>query len=198
MMQIANGDAPAHTVSTMTLPAQPRRAFLKAFALGAAAWAAAGNPVMGAASREKQPMRTIISKGFGRIIILSFDRGEKLRESIREKLRELGVKNAVLVSAIGTLEKARFHRIKNTNRLPEDEIFESNAPIELAAVDGIVADGEPHFHMVFQDLDRAYAAHLEDGSVVCYLAEIVLAELKSVELTRVRNQDGIALLQQKK
>jgi predicted DNA-binding protein with PD1-like motif len=143
-------------------------------------------------------MRTIVSKGFGRIVILSFDRGEKLREGVRDKLRELGIKNAVLVSAIGTLEKARFHRIKHTQRRPEDEVFEVDAPIELAAVDGIVADGEPHFHMVFQDLKRAYAAHLEDGSVVCYLAELVLAELPGIALARVRNEDGIALLQEKR
>ncbi len=142
-------------------------------------------------------MRTIVCERFGRIVILSFDRGEKLREGIREKLKELGIKNAVLLSAIGTLEKARFHRIKHTHARPEDEIFEVEAPIELASIDGVVADGEPHFHMVFQDFSRAYAAHLEDGSVVCYLAEIVLAELKGVELTRVRNENGVALLQEK-
>ncbi len=142
-------------------------------------------------------MRTIVCERFGRIVILSFDRGEKLREGIRAKLQELGIKNAVLLSAIGTLEKARFHRIKHTHARPEDEIFEVEAPIELASIDGVVADGEPHFHMVFQDLSRAYAAHLEDGSVVCYLAEIVLAELKGVELTRVSNANGVALLQQK-
>lgn len=139
----------------------------------------------------------MVSEGLGRIVILSFSRGEKLREGIRDKLRELGIRNAVLISAIGTFEKARFHRIKNVNPRPEDEIIEVEGPMELAAVDGIVADGEPHFHMVFQDLNRAYAAHLEDGSVVCYLAEIVLAELKGIELTRVRNQHGIPLLQQK-
>jgi len=143
-------------------------------------------------------MRTIVSEGFGRIVILSFDRGEKLREGIRDKLKELGVRNAVLVSAIGTFEKARFHRIKNTNENPQDEIFEVEGPMELASVDGIVADGEPHFHMTFQDLDRAYAAHLEDGSVVCYLAEIVLAELKGIELERVPNKQGIRLLGEKR
>jgi predicted DNA-binding protein with PD1-like motif len=142
-------------------------------------------------------IRAIVSEGLGRIVILSFERGEKLREGIRGKLKELGIKNAVLLSAIGTFEKARFHRIKNTKPHPEDEIIEVEGPMELAAVDGIVADGEPHFHMVFQDLNRAYAVHLEDGSIVCYLAEIVLAELKGVELTRVRNQYGIPLLQQK-
>ena len=143
-------------------------------------------------------MRTIISEGFGRIVVLGFDRGEKLREGIRDKLKELGIKNAVLVSAIGTFEKARFHRIKNTNPLPQDEVFEVDGPMELSSVEGIIADGEPHFHMVFQDLSRAYAAHLEDGSIVCYLAEVVLAELKGVELTRVRNEHGIALLREKR
>jgi predicted DNA-binding protein with PD1-like motif len=142
-------------------------------------------------------MRTIISEGFGRIILLGLERGEKLREGIRDRLKELGVKNAVVVSAIGTFEKARFHRIKTTKLQPEDEILEVEGPMELAAVDGIVANGEPHLHMVFQDLGRAYAAHLEDGSVVCYLAEVVLAELKGVELTRLRNAHGIPLLQQK-
>ncbi len=63
-------------------------------------------------------MRTIVSEGLGRIVILSFDRGEKLREGIRDKLKGLGIRNAVLLSAIGTFEKARFHRIKNTNQRP--------------------------------------------------------------------------------
>jgi hypothetical protein len=179
-----------------------RRGFIKTLAWGAAACTAAADAVTGAALDQippgEQRMRTIVGQGLGRIVILSFDRGEKLREAVREKLQELGIRNAVLISAIGTLEKARFHRIKNTDRRPEDEIFELSAPIELAAVDGIVADGEPHFHMVFQDLDRAYAAHLENGSVVCYLAELVLAEIKGVELTRVRNENGVALLREKK
>ncbi|MBN1291829.1 MAG: DNA-binding protein [Candidatus Latescibacteria bacterium] len=142
-------------------------------------------------------MRTIVSEGFGRIIILSFDRGEKLREGIRDKMAELGIKNAVLVSAIGTFEKARFHRITTTKPDSENEVFTIEGPMELAAVDGIVADGEPHFHMVFQDMDRAYAAHLEDGSIICYLAEIVLAEIKNVELTRKPNEYGIGLLREK-
>ena len=141
--------------------------------------------------------KAIVCEGLGRIVILRFDRGDKLREGICAKLRELGIKNAVLLSAIGTFEKARFHRIKNTNPRAEDEILEVEGPMELASVAGIVADGEPHFHMVFQDLNRAYAVHLENGSVVCYLAEIVLGELKGVELTRVRSQLGILTLERK-
>ena len=175
-----------------------RRIFMKALGMSAFGISLSDSIVLGQQPKGEKSVKTVISEGFGRIVILGFDRGEKLREGIRDKLKELGIKDAVLVSAIGTFEKARFHRIKNTNQKPEDEIFEVDGPMELAAVDGIVADGEPHFHMVFQDLNRAYAAHLEDGSVICYLAEVVLAELKGVELTRVRNEHGIALLREKK
>ena len=178
--------------------ASSRRTFLKLLALGATACALNRGDINAQTTEGERSMRTIISEGFGRIVVLSFDRGEKLLEGIRDKLKELGIKNAVLVSAMGTFEKARFHRITTTDANPKDEVIELESPMELAAVDGIVADGQPHFHMVFQDLDRAYAAHLEEGSVVCYLAEVVLAELKGVELTRIRNKYGIPLLHEKK
>lgn len=177
---------------------ESRRRFLRALLFGTAGSLATAKLAASETANFQHPMRTIISEGFGRIIILSFDRGEKLLEGIRNKLKQLGVKNAVLVSAIGTFQKARFHRILTTDIKPKDEVIEVDGPMELAAVDGVVADGEPHFHMVFQDMNRAYAAHLEEGSVVCYLAEIVLAEIKGVELARIRNEHGIALLQEKK
>jgi uncharacterized protein len=194
--QQALNTLPVITEPNMNPTSTTRRAFVQALALGAASGTAHGI-LADEPAAPQHGVKAIVSEGLGRIVILSFDRGARLREGIRDKLKELGIRNAVLVSAIGTFEKARFHRIKNTNPHPEDEIIEVEGPMELAAGDGNVADGEPHFHMVFEDLNRAYAVHLEDGSVDCYLAKIVLAELKGVELTRVRNQYGIRLLQQK-
>lgn len=142
-------------------------------------------------------MRTITGAGFGRIVILGFDRGDKLLPCIREKCRELGIENAVVVSGVGTFEKAHFHRIKNCNSWPENEFITVDAPIELSSVDGMVVNGEPHFHMTFQDLEKTYAVHLEDESTVLYLAEVVLAELTGVSMERVPNEFGIKLLREK-
>ena len=63
-------------------------------------------------------------------------------------------------------------------------------------MDGIVADGEPHFHMTFSDLDKTYSGHLENGCEILYLAEIVLAEIKDLELVR-RFEGDVKLLNQK-
>jgi predicted DNA-binding protein with PD1-like motif len=163
-----------------------RRSFLKVLGTGAAGLAVSGADVNGQtpqATPNVSSPRAMVGE-FGRIVVLIFQRGDKLREGIRDKLKELGIPNAVLVSAIGTLDKAVFHRITSTGPKAQQEVITVEAPIEFASISGIVADGEPHFHFTFQDMNRAYAAHLEDGSTVLYVGEVVLAELKGVQKIR--------------
>ncbi len=182
----------------MSQRAGNRRLFWGALGLSSAALSLPIDTSDMHAVEGEKGMRTIVSEGLGRIVILSFDRGECLREGIRDKMQELGIKNAVIVSAIGTFYKAEYHRITTTGPDPTDEFLTCEGPMELSSVDGIIADGEPHFHMTFQDMDRAFSVHLEDGSIVCYLAEIVLAEIKGVELTRIPNEYGVGMLHEKK
>lgn len=131
-------------------------------------------------------MKAFVGKGLGRVVVLSFERGEDLLEGVRTKLGELGIKDAVLVSAIGTLEKAVFHRVTSLAEKPDNEFITIDGPIELSAVDGAVVDGEPHLHMVFSDLDKTYSGHLEDDCIVLYLAELIFVELEGLELRRVQ------------
>jgi predicted DNA-binding protein with PD1-like motif len=142
-------------------------------------------------------MRTFIGERLGRIVVMNFERGEKLLEGIREQLEELGIRDAVLISAIGSLTKAVFHRVVSTAVPPQDEFITLEGPIELSAVQGMVVDGEPHFHMVFSDLEKTYSGHLEDGSVVYCLAEVVLAEIEGLALRRVIRDSPFKLLEER-
>jgi len=69
-----------------------------------------------------------------------------------------------------------------------------NKPLELFSLIGIIADGKPHLHAVVSDCERAYAEHLEEGCRTLYLAEIVVLEVKSVDLTRIRDERNILKL----
>jgi hypothetical protein len=61
-------------------------------------------------------------------------------------------------------------------------------PLELLSVNGIIADGEPHLHVVVSSgRDEVYAGHLEEKSEVAYLAEIAI--LKSNDLNLIRRLD---------
>jgi len=142
-------------------------------------------------------MKVYTGEGLGRIVILNLQRGEKVLESIRTQLKELGIQNAVVMSAIGSLQKAVFHRVTGFDREPVDEFVTLEDPIEMASLQGVVIDGEPHFHMVISDLDKAYTGHLEEETTVVYLAEISLAEIKGVSLKRVKDENSIAVLEEK-
>ncbi len=132
--------------------------------------------------------------GTGRFLTINLKRGELLLESIESALQEHGIKDAVITSAIGSLQKVVFHRVTGLEREPVDEFLTLEAPMELASLQGIVVDGHPHFHMVVSSTKEVYTGHLEPGTTVLYLAEISLLELKGAPLQRVKDEDNIAIL----
>ena len=142
-------------------------------------------------------MVRFIGDGTGRVIVLNLKRGELLLETIEKELAEAGVSNAIITSAIGSLKKAVFHRVTGMEREPVDEFVTIEKPLELASLQGIVVDGQPHFHMVISDIESPYTGHLEPGTEVLYLVEITLLEVKGLNLRRVKDQDNIAILTQK-
>jgi len=142
-------------------------------------------------------MKVYTGEGLGRIVVLNLQRGEKVLESVRSQLKELGIENAVILSAIGSLQKAVFHRVTGMQQSPIDEFVTLEQPMELASIQGVVIDGEPHFHMVVSDLEKTYTGHLEEGTTVVYLCEISLVEIRGISLKRVKDENNIAVLQQK-
>lgn len=133
----------------------------------------------------------------GRVIILNLKRGDLLLETIEEQLRRSEIKNALLTSAIGSLQKVVFHRVVGEGNEPEDEFITLEKPMELASLQGLVLDGKAHFHMVVSDVDQAYTGHLEPGTVVLYLSEISLVELKGVSLCREKDENNIGVIVEK-
>jgi len=131
----------------------------------------------------------------GRVFVLRLDQGDMVLESINQLIADEGIKDAVVVSGIGTLDKCTLHMVMTTG-YPPVEHFErwDDVPLELASIDGIIANGEPHLHAVVSDSEKAYAGHLEPGCRVLYLAEIVIVEVKSMDLMRVRNEKNILQL----
>ncbi len=134
---------------------------------------------------------------FGRVVILNLKRGDLLLETIETELKKSGIKNALLTSAIGSMQKVVLHRVVGTGREPEDEFVTLEKPMELASLQGIVLDGKAHFHMVVSDVENAYTGHLEPGTQVLYLSEISLVELKGVSLCREKDENNIGMIVEK-
>ncbi len=132
----------------------------------------------------------------GRTIVIDLKRDELLLESIEAVLKKYDIENAVVSSAIGSLQKAVFHRVTGMEKEPVDEFVTVEKPLELASLQGFILNGHPHIHMVTSDLEQTYTGHLENGTKVLYLVEICLTELTGYDLVRVKDENNIAILKE--
>lgn len=143
-------------------------------------------------------MKTYITEKIGRTVIINLKKDELFLESVEEEIKRLNLRNGVLVSGIGALKKARLHRITTLENLPTNEYITVENPIELSSVQGMIIDGEPHFHLTVADEPgKSYAGHMEHGCTIQYLSEIVILELPELELQRKPDQFGIYYIEEK-
>jgi len=122
--------------------------------------------------------------GLGKAVIIELERGEPLIEGICAELEKEGIKNAIVGSAVGSIQKLVYHRPTDMGQAANDENLTVNAPMEVGSLIGSVIDGQAHFHIVANAPDAAYGGHVESGTEVMYLLEVVMIELTNCDLER--------------
>ncbi len=123
--------------------------------------------------------------GATQLVVVGIAPGEMLLETIEKAIKENDIQNGAVVSGIGTLKTCQLHYIKDTKFPPTDVFHTIEKPLELLSVSGIIADGQPHLHIVVScGEDEVFAGHLEPTSEVLYLAEIAIQKFNPLKLTR--------------
>jgi predicted DNA-binding protein with PD1-like motif len=123
------------------------------------------------------------------VLAIRLDQGEDVLESLSAIARERDIHTGVVISGIGTLDRARVHHITHTGYPSTDAFVEYEGPIELLSIDGIIADHVPHLHTCISIKETTYMGHLEPGCRVLYLAEIAIARLEGMRLCRRPHPD---------
>jgi predicted DNA-binding protein with PD1-like motif len=130
-------------------------------------------------------MKCIKGKGETEIITLGIEPGEMLLESIIKAIEQHDIQNGIVISGIGTLKTCNMHYINHTNFPPSDTMYHLEKPLELLSVNGIIANREPHLHIVVSWKDKKfYGGHLESNSEVAYLAEIAILKTNYLPMKR--------------
>ena len=137
-------------------------------------------------------MKSFVAKPGARLHILRLDAGDDLLGCVNELIKKEGIKNGAVASGIGTLDHCVLHMVMTTS-FPVVEHFEKwdDKPLEVSSIDGIIADGAPHLHMVVSDHKVAYSGHVEPGCRILYLGEILIMEFEAEGLGRAKNAMGI-------
>jgi len=123
------------------------------------------------------------------VLVLRLDQGEDVLRSIEAAAKDHDVHTGVVLSGIGTLDRARLHYITHTGYPSVNEFVEYEGPIELVSVQGMIADYAPHLHTCISIKEQTYMGHLEPGCRVLYLAEIAIGRMEGVRLDRVANPE---------
>jgi len=133
------------------------------------------------------------------LVTLGIQPGEMLLESIEAALKTQGITDGAVVSGIGTLKTCRMHYVTHTHFPPDNRIFELSKPLELLSISGLIADGEPHLHIVVScGEDETYGGHLHEGSEVLYLAEIAILVFNGHQMVRQLDPERKVSLLRKK
>jgi uncharacterized protein len=118
-----------------------------------------------------------------RFVALRLDPGEDVLLSMRAAVAEQGIRNAAILSGVGSLDRYHFHVVKTMNMPPGNTFVRGEGPFDILTVTGLVVNGQVHAHITFSNTELAMGGHLEEGCRVLTFAVVVMAEAVDVNLT---------------
>jgi len=124
--------------------------------------------------RDQVPDAVTTSGRFEKIIVVRMKQGADLLEGLQSAVEKETIKNAVILSGIGSLVSYHIHVVDN-NTFPTENVFIRNeTPVDLTSVNGYIFDGRVHAHINVSDERLALGGHLELGCEVFTFAIITL------------------------
>ncbi|MGH2614379.1 MAG: PPC domain-containing DNA-binding protein [Thermomicrobiales bacterium] len=123
------------------------------------------------------------SFGASRYVALRLNPGDDVLLALRSAVAEHGIRNAVILSGVGSLDRYHFHVVKTTNMPPGNIFVQGEGPFDILTVTGLVVDGAIHAHITFSNTEAAMGGHLEEGCRVLTFAVVVLAEAPDVDFS---------------
>jgi predicted DNA-binding protein with PD1-like motif len=115
---------------------------------------------------------------FKRVLVLRFKYQTDLLAGLEEMVRVHQVRNAVILSGIGSVTNYHVHAVSNRT-FPSKNIYtlDTDTPADVIGMNGYVIGGRVHAHMTLADSDKAFGGHLEPGTNVFTFAIVTLGEL---------------------
>jgi uncharacterized protein len=128
-----------------------------------------------------------ISSKFERVVILRFKYQADLLAGMEKMVKEHKIKNAVILSGIGSVRNYHIHSVSNRT-FPSKNIFikDPSDPADIISINGYVIDGRLHPHMTLTTGEKAFGGHIEPGNNVFTFAIVTLGVLgDDVDLSKV-------------
>jgi predicted DNA-binding protein with PD1-like motif len=136
---------------------------------------------------DQVPEAYAISGRFDRVLVLRLKHDADLLAGIEKLTQQHHVRNAVILSGIGSVKGYHVHVVSNRT-FPSKNVFirDPTAPADIVGMNGYVIDGRVHAHMTLANPDKSFGGHLEPDNIVFTFAVVTLGVLSDdVDLKRI-------------
>jgi len=145
------------------------------------------NPEQDAKANSAEIPDVVVQSGeFERILVLRFKHDADLLEGMRKAVEKEKIKDAVILSGIGSARGYHYHVVSNRD-FPSKNYFikDPTHPADICNMNGYIVDGKVHAHITFSDDERAFGGHLEAGTSVFTFSIVTIGVLsKKLDLYR--------------
>jgi predicted DNA-binding protein with PD1-like motif len=125
-----------------------------------------------------------VKSEFKTVIIARFKHKTDMLEGLKSTVETEKIKNAVILSGIGSVSSYHLHSVDN-NTFPTENIFmQRDVPMDILSVNGYIFNGRVHAHVSLSDENSAIGGHLEPGTEVftfCIITLGILDDELSIE-----------------
>lgn len=128
-----------------------------------------------------------ISGDIKRVVVMRFKYKADLLAGMEKMVKEQNIKNAVILSGIGSVRNYHIHSVSNRT-FPSKNTFykDPSSPADIISMNGYVIDGRIHPHMTLTTGEHAFGGHLEPGTNVFTFAIVTLGVFDDkVDLSKV-------------
>ena len=113
-----------------------------------------------------------------RIVVLRFKHNTDLLAGLKKMVAQEKIRNAVILSAFGSVRNFQVHQVGNRDLPPKDVLVKDpTAPADILGMSGFVIDGRVHPHITLSNPDKAFGGHLEPDTTVFTFAVVTLGVL---------------------
>jgi predicted DNA-binding protein with PD1-like motif len=136
------------------------------------------------------PSPLTFASRFERVVLVRMTYETDMLEALNRAVRDERIRNAVILSGIGSLKSHHLHAVSNTTLPSQNVFFKGEGPWDLTAVNGYVVDGRVHCHVTISNDKQALAGHLEPGTRTFTFVIVTLGVFgDEVDLSRLDDKE---------
>lgn len=123
---------------------------------------------------------------FKEYLIVRLKHGTDILAGLVEAVKQHDLKNAVILSGIGSTYKYHVHSVANSTFPSKNDFYHVNDPMDIVSVSGYVIEGKVHAHIGLSNGKHSVGGHLEPGTEVFTFSVITIGILEDeVSLERL-------------